>query len=189
VWIGDEGLVHVGDRQAAFRLADGRFTTTAAMPPPRDGGENLVGVVPEAVVRQVARRRDGTVAAATSAGLFERDADGPWRRLAPVDSTGLVWAASDVRGVAYDSHDRLVVVVPAGIARRGARRSSARSSRPSSAAAPRPWPARRPSPGGTAGRSQYHSPVTKRGKIALIAGRRIKSRSSRRRWKRCAPIG
>jgi hypothetical protein len=119
VWIGDEGLVHVGDGQAAFRLADGRFTTAAAMPPPRDGGENLVGVAPEAVVRQVARRRDGTVAAATSAGLFERDADGPWRRLAPVDSTGLVWAASDVRGVAYDSHDRLVVVVPAGIARRG----------------------------------------------------------------------
>jgi hypothetical protein len=35
--------------------------------------------------------------------------------------------------------------------------------------------------GGTAGRSQCHSPVTKRGKIALIAGRRIKSRSSRRR--------
>lgn len=88
------------------------------MPPPRDGGEDLSAVVPEAIIRQVARRADGAVAAATSAGLFERHPEGPWRLLAPVDPRGLVWLAADVRGVAYDARDRLVVAAPAGVARR-----------------------------------------------------------------------
>ncbi|MEI6656904.1 MAG: hypothetical protein WCO76_00070 [Planctomycetota bacterium] len=118
-WIGDDGAVHLGDGVATFRLVTGRFSAASVAAPRRDGGENLSLVAPEADVRQVARRGDGTTAAATSEGVYERVADGPWQRLAPVDERGLVWGTGDIRGVAYDTHGRLVVATPAGVARRG----------------------------------------------------------------------
>ncbi len=118
-WIGDDGAVHLGDGVATFRLVEGRFAAATVAAPRRDGGENLSLVAPEADVRQVVRRGDGTTAAATSAGVYERVAGGPWQRLAPVDERGLVWGAGDTRGVAYDTHGRLVVATPAGVARRG----------------------------------------------------------------------
>jgi len=118
-WIGDDGAVHLGDGVATFRLVTGRFSAASVATPRRDGGENLSLVAPTADVRQVARRGDGTTAAATSEGVYERVADGPWQRLAPVDERGLVWGTGDIRGVAYDTHGRLVVATPAGVARRG----------------------------------------------------------------------
>jgi hypothetical protein len=118
-WIGDDGAVHLGDGVATLRLVTGRFSAASVAAPRRDGGENLSLVAPTADVRQVARRGDGTTAAATSEGVYERVADGPWQRLAPVDERGLVWGTGDMRGVAYDTHGRLVVATPAGVARRG----------------------------------------------------------------------
>ncbi len=118
-WIGDDGAVYLGDGVATFRLVEGRFAAASVVAPRRDGGENLSLVAPEADVRQVVRRGDGTTAAATSAGVYERVAGGLWQRLAPVDERGLVWGAGDTRGVAYDTHGRLVVATPAGVARRG----------------------------------------------------------------------
>lgn len=119
-WIDREGSPVVADGDAAFRLDGGGFARVAATAPSRDGGEDLQAVAPGAEVRQITRRGDGAVAAATSSGLFERGAGGAWERLAPVDARGLVWAAVDVRGVAYDSSDRLVVATPGGVARRAA---------------------------------------------------------------------
>ena len=118
-WIGDDGAVHLGDGVATFRLVEGRFAAASVAAPRRDGGENLSLVALEADVRQVVRRGDGTTAAATSAGVYERVAGGPWQRVVPVDEGGLVWGAGDTRGVAYDTHGRLVVATPAGVARRG----------------------------------------------------------------------
>jgi hypothetical protein len=120
VWFEGDRRVHVADGGRVFRLDEGRFAEVGdSLPPDRDGGGDLAGAVPEGEVRQVARRGDGTVAAALSTGLVERPAGGAWGRLAPSDSRGLVWGASDVRGVAYDSGGRLVVATAAGVARRG----------------------------------------------------------------------
>ena len=117
-WIGNDGDVHVGDGTTTFRLVSGRFASASVAAPPRDGGERVPLLAPGADVRQVARCSDGTVAAATSEGLFERVAGGSWQRLAPLDERGLVWGVGDTRGVAYDTNGRLVVATPAGVARR-----------------------------------------------------------------------
>lgn len=119
VWLAADGSPCVGDGTNAWRLAAAGFEPVAEAPPARDAGADLAAVVPGAEVRQVARRADGMAAAATSAGLFERPPGGAWRRLEPIDRAGRVWAAADVRGVAYDVVGRLVVATPAGVVRRG----------------------------------------------------------------------
>ena len=118
VWIDPTGRVLFGAGNSAYRLEGGGFEPAPeAALATRDNGEDLSDVAPRDEIRQVARR-DGAVAAATGGGLFERVDGGPWERLAPRDPRGLVWGATDVRGVAYDAAGRLVVATPAGIARR-----------------------------------------------------------------------
>lgn len=118
VWRGADDGLHLAGAGASFRLGERGFSPDATPAPPRDGGIDPAGFAAGAAVRQVARDGGGRVAVATSAGLFERDGDGGFARLAPADARGLVWAAADVRGVAYDAAGRLIVATPAGVMRR-----------------------------------------------------------------------
>jgi len=119
VWLDPTGRVLFGAGDRVYRLGEEGFEPAPEVAlATGDGGEDLSAVAPGDEIRQVARRGDGTIAAATAGGLFERVDDGPWERLAPRDPRGLVWGAADVRGVAYDAAGRLVVATPAGIARR-----------------------------------------------------------------------
>jgi hypothetical protein len=68
------------------------------------GLERLLGS--EKAVRQVAVAADGRIAVAALAGLFLKSAEGDWRAVYPRNATRS-WAPYDVRGVAFDSHDRL----------------------------------------------------------------------------------
>ena len=120
VWLGPDGVPCLGDGAATWRLGVAAFEPLVTTAPARDGGVDLSVAAPGAEVRQVARHADGTIAAATSAGLFERPPGGAWTRLEPVDGRGLPWATADVRGVAFDAAGRLVVATPAGVVRRGA---------------------------------------------------------------------
>jgi hypothetical protein len=65
-------------------------------------------------VRQAAVAADGRVAVAASAGLFLRQKEGTWERPNPVDGSQSWWLR-DVRGVAFDSQDRLWFASPAGV--------------------------------------------------------------------------
>jgi hypothetical protein len=65
-------------------------------------------------VRQVAVARDGRVAVAAASGVFLRDGPGGWRALFPFDGRRS-WAPRDVRGVAFDTEDRLWFASPQGI--------------------------------------------------------------------------
>ncbi|MGD0226333.1 MAG: hypothetical protein ABSF71_28730 [Terriglobia bacterium] len=68
------------------------------------GLEKLLGS--EKAVRQVAVASDGRIAVAAMAGLFLKSAGGAWRAVYPRNATRS-WAPHDVRGVAFDSQDRL----------------------------------------------------------------------------------
>jgi hypothetical protein len=123
VWLDPTGSVRILSKGAVHRFAGGRFETLPDdAPPPRDGGDDLAGVESADAIRQRAASRDGSVALATAGGLFERIGGGRWEKLAPRDRRGLVWGTGDVRGVAYDAAGRLVVAMPAGVARRRAGR-------------------------------------------------------------------
>lgn len=63
--------------------------------------------------RQVARSKDGRVAEARAEGLFLRTGAAPWQRLFPTAGSRS-WAPVDVRGVAFDSQDRLWFASPQG---------------------------------------------------------------------------
>jgi len=124
VWIDPQGSVTLLAGASTYRLAGGRFErVTDAGPTSPNGPQEGPSPETAGAVRQVTRSRDCRVAAAASGGLFERGDDGPWKRLAPTDPRGLVWGASDVGGVAYDSLGRLVIATPAGVARRRERGS------------------------------------------------------------------
>ena len=120
VWLAADGTVHLGDGTATWRLGEDRFEAVEATTPGRGEGGDLPPGIPDAGLRQIARREDGTTAAATSVGVFERRPGAAWVRLEPVDRHGLAWATTDVRGVAWDRAGRLVVATPAGVVRRGA---------------------------------------------------------------------
>ena len=60
----------------------------------------------EKAVRQVAVAADGRIAVAAMAGLFLKQAGGDWSAVYPRNATRS-WAPYDVRGVAFDSKDRL----------------------------------------------------------------------------------
>jgi hypothetical protein len=64
-------------------------------------------------VRQSALARDGRIAAAAAGGLYLKRASGAWERLFP-KSGNRSWAPVDVRGVAFDSRDRLWFASPQG---------------------------------------------------------------------------
>ncbi|HXX23340.1 MAG TPA: hypothetical protein VEO19_09330, partial [Terriglobia bacterium] len=64
----------------------------------------LLGSQP--AVRQVAVAADGSIAVAALAGLFLKPVGGAWRAVYPRNATRS-WAPYDVRGVAFDSKDRL----------------------------------------------------------------------------------
>ena len=119
VAVAGDGIVAVGD-DGAWRLEDGRWSAVPAaeLADPTRAAGWLDGLDPGLVVRQAARRDDGTTAAATDRGVFERAPGGAWQALQPVDPQGLVWAAADVRGVCYDSTGSLWCTTAAGIARR-----------------------------------------------------------------------
>jgi hypothetical protein len=68
------------------------------------GLDQLLGS--EKAVRQVAIAADGRLAVAALAGLFLKPAGGEWGAVNPQNATRS-WAPHDVRGVAFDSKDRL----------------------------------------------------------------------------------
>jgi hypothetical protein len=75
------------------------------------------GLAPlERDIRQTAIARDGRVAAAGGAGLWLRPPGGKWQRVLP-KSGNRSWAPDDVRGVAFDSEDRLWFASPQGAGR------------------------------------------------------------------------
>ena len=78
---------------------------------------NLLGK--ETEIRQVAVARDGRMAVAAPGGLFVYDSDGGWRMVSPRQGTRS-WAVRDVRGVAFDTRDRLWFASPQGVGVRDA---------------------------------------------------------------------
>lgn len=68
------------------------------------GLDRLLGS--EKAVRQLAIAVDGRIAVAAMAGLFLKPAGGDWSAVYPRNATRS-WATHDVRGVAFDSQDRL----------------------------------------------------------------------------------
>lgn len=94
-----------GDRWVPVADATGAGTAAA----PKDLPANT---------RQWAQRCDGTQAAATADGLFERPAQGAWHRLQVDDGQGRLWAARDVLGVTYDARDELWFATRAGVGQR-----------------------------------------------------------------------
>src|SRR5436190_20664286 len=81
----------------------------------RLSGDSMVreAGLPDGDVRQAAGARDGRIAAATASGLFLRREGGSWERVLP-KSGNRSWAPDDVRGVAFDSMDRLWFASPQG---------------------------------------------------------------------------
>ncbi len=75
------------------------------------GLARLLGSQPD--VRQVAVAVDGRIAVAALAGLFLKPAGGAWRAVYPRNATRS-WAPYDVRGVVFDSKDRLWFASPQG---------------------------------------------------------------------------
>ncbi len=66
-------------------------------------------------IRQLARSAEGRLAVAAAEGLFlQGDAEGHWQALQPHDPVRS-WAPRDVRGVAFDSRDRLWFATPQGV--------------------------------------------------------------------------
>ncbi|MDE3167397.1 MAG: hypothetical protein KGN36_16460, partial [Acidobacteriota bacterium] len=94
---GESPLISAGD--GLYRLAGGRLV--------RDTG------LPAGEVRQAAIAADGSIAAASSNGLYLLRRGGAWRRLLPRTATRS-WAPDDVRGVAFDSRGRLWFASPQG---------------------------------------------------------------------------
>ena len=71
---------------------------------------------PPGAVWSLSTSADGSSAAATSEGLYERASGGSWDRLLVGDDDGLVWTHSSVRAVTYDRLGRLWFATPAGVA-------------------------------------------------------------------------
>lgn len=100
-----------------LRGADGRTTWIATA---RDafsvtGGQLVSLAWPSRwAVRQLGVSKEGEVWIASDAGLFRRRPDG-WGVVGIADGQGRGWAVNDVRGVAFDSQDRIWVTVPAGV--------------------------------------------------------------------------
>lgn len=69
----------------------------------------------ETEVRQWATNSNGHLAAACDRGLLEKIGNQPWQPLAVADGDGRLWAAADVRGVAYDAAGRLWFATRAGV--------------------------------------------------------------------------
>jgi hypothetical protein len=64
-------------------------------------------------IRQSAIARDGRIAAAGASGLYLKASGGTWQRVFP-KSGNRSWAPDHVRGVAFDSRDRLWFASPQG---------------------------------------------------------------------------
>jgi len=103
VRIDPSGLVVVQTPAGTVRLESGRWVPAPARPTAKD---------PQ--VRQVARARDGRHAEARADGVFLRSGTGSWERLLPRDGNRS-WAPVDVRGVAFDTQDRLWFASPQGV--------------------------------------------------------------------------
>src|SRR6185369_7298832 len=77
------------------------------------GSTNVWDSPKRSKLNQLAVDSDGTVYAASAAGLFRRSQQ-DWERIEMVDEVGRDWGAGEVRGVAFDSKDRLWVGTRAG---------------------------------------------------------------------------
>lgn len=96
--------VYAGMDSGLYQLENGQFRPIA--------GVNAL-LKSNASIRQVALGPGATVAVAADAGLFEKEADNTWRELRPHQGPRS-WAATDVRGVAYDPKGRLWFSSPQG---------------------------------------------------------------------------
>jgi hypothetical protein len=120
----DVRSIHLADgRQLIAETAAGavRWQTDRWLPTsdvPRHASTDL----PHGVAAwQTADGPHGRQAVASDAGLFERSEKADWQPLTPRDGLGRVWAAHDVRGVAYDAAGRLWFASLAGVGRRDER--------------------------------------------------------------------
>ena len=103
----DRKAVWLGTRFGLFKLGKTDFTAVGSLNALLGAGK---------AVRQVAIAADGRVAVAGATGLFVRGTTGTWDRPNPVDGVRSWWLR-DVRGVAFDSNDKLWFASPAGAGR------------------------------------------------------------------------
>jgi len=99
--------VLVATSDGLYELRHGKLQPVAAL-------RKLLGKDRE--IRQVALARDGRIAVAARAGLYLREKSGLWQRLNPRQADRS-WLPVDVRGVAFDSDDRLWFASPQGVGR------------------------------------------------------------------------
>jgi hypothetical protein len=103
----NRNAVWLGTRFGLFELGKSDFAAVGSL-------NALLGA--DQAVRQVAIAADGRVAVAGATGLFVRGTTGTWERPNPVDGVRSWWLR-DVRGVAFDSNDKLWFASPAGAGR------------------------------------------------------------------------
>ena len=98
-------VVLLATRSGLFELAGGNFTAVKVP-------AALAGFDKD--IRHLAVAADGRVAVAAAGGLFVQQKNGTWERPNPVDGSKSWWPR-DVRGVGFDSQDRLWFASPAGV--------------------------------------------------------------------------
>ena len=98
-------VVLLATRSGLFELAGSNFTAVKVP-------AALAGFDKD--IRHLAVAADGRVAVAAAGGLFVRQKNGTWERPNPVDGSKSWWPR-DVRGVGFDSQDRLWFASPAGV--------------------------------------------------------------------------
>jgi hypothetical protein len=98
-----DGRLVAWTAQGVVRLDSGRWVPA-----------ELPAGTPESGRRQSARAKDGRVVEAREDGLYVRRDPGEWQRQLPREGARS-WAPVDVRGVAFDAHDRLWFASPQGV--------------------------------------------------------------------------
>jgi hypothetical protein len=112
VAVASDGAVVAHAKNTIFRWRNGAWTRETSAFSRRGPALAGPGAPPDA--RQTATARDGRQAAATSAGLFLKGPSGKWERQLP-KSGRRSWSPEDVRGVVFDSRDRLWFASPQGV--------------------------------------------------------------------------
>lgn len=102
--------VWLGTTDGLFQLSSGRLAPVEPLNHLLASDRN---------VRQVAVARDGRVAVAAAAGLFELSLSAGWRAVYPRQAARS-WAPRDVRGVVFDRRGRLWFASPQGVGMRAA---------------------------------------------------------------------
>ena len=110
--VASDGAVVAHTKNTIARWRNGAWTRDTSAFSRR--GPSLAGPGAPALARQTATARDGRQAAATADGLFLKGTSGKWERQFP-KSGRRSWSPDDVRGVAFDSRDRLWFASPQGV--------------------------------------------------------------------------